>query len=74
MRGYPQFSFSISITLVKICFSHIFNKRKKKKKTIELGANHLTLEGGRTGAGGDLQKKIPASACWKKKMHAAQMK
>ena len=29
MRGYPQFSFWISITLVKICFSLIFSKPRK---------------------------------------------
>ena len=29
MRGYPQFSFWISITLVKICFSRIFSKPRK---------------------------------------------
>ena len=34
MRGYPQFSFWISITLVKICFSRIF--RKPRKNTFEL--------------------------------------
>ena len=30
IRGYPQFSFWISITLVKICFSRIFSKPRKK--------------------------------------------
>ena len=34
MRGYPQFSFWISITLVKICFSRIFSK--PRKNTFEL--------------------------------------
>ena len=34
MRGYPQFSFWISITLVQICFSRIFSKRRKN--TFEL--------------------------------------
>ena len=34
MRGYSQFSFWISITLVNICFSHIF--RKLHKNTFEL--------------------------------------
>ena len=34
MPGYPQFSFWISITLVKICFSRIV--RKLRKNTIEL--------------------------------------
>ena len=29
MRGYSQFSFRISITLVKICFSRIFSKPRK---------------------------------------------
>ena len=29
MRGYPQFSFWISITLVKICFSRTFSKPRK---------------------------------------------
>ena len=29
MRGYPQFSFWISIKLVKICFSRIFSKTRK---------------------------------------------
>ena len=29
MRSYPQFSFWISITLVKICFSRIFSKLRK---------------------------------------------
>ena len=34
MRGYPQFSFWISITIVKICFSCIFSK--PHKNTFEL--------------------------------------
>ena len=34
MRGYPQFSFWISITLVKISFSRIFSK--PRKNTFEL--------------------------------------
>ena len=34
MRGYPQFSFWISIKLVKICFSRIFSK--PRKNTFEL--------------------------------------
>ena len=34
MRGYPQFSFWISITLVQICFSRTFSK--PRKKTFEL--------------------------------------
>ena len=34
MRGYPQFSFWISITLVKICFSHVFSE--PHKNTFEL--------------------------------------
>ena len=34
MRGYSQFSFWISITLVKICFSGIFSK--PRKSTLEL--------------------------------------
>ena len=34
MRGYPQFSFWISITLVKICFSRIVSK--PRKNTFEL--------------------------------------
>ena len=34
MRGYPQFSFWISITLVKICFSLIVSK--PRKNTFEL--------------------------------------
>ena len=34
MRGYPQFSFWISITLVQICFSRIFSKRREN--TFEL--------------------------------------
>ena len=34
MRGYPQFSFWISITLVKICFFRIFSK--PRKNTFEL--------------------------------------
>ena len=29
MRGYPKFSFSISITLVKICISRIITNRGK---------------------------------------------
>ena len=29
MRGHPQFSFWISITLVEICFSRIFSKPRK---------------------------------------------
>ena len=29
MRGYPQFSFWISITLVEICFSRIFSKPRE---------------------------------------------
>ena len=34
MRGYPQFSFGISITLVKICFSRVVSK--PRKNTFEL--------------------------------------
>ena len=34
MQGYPKFSFWISITLVQICFSRIFHKRRKN--TFEL--------------------------------------
>ena len=34
MRGYPQFSFWISITLVNICISRIFSK--PRKNTFEL--------------------------------------
>ena len=34
MRGYPQFSFWISITLVQVCFSRIFSKRREN--TFEL--------------------------------------
>ena len=34
MRGYPQFSFWILITLLKICFSRIFSK--PRKNTFEL--------------------------------------
>ena len=34
MRGYPQVSLWISITLVKICFSRIFSK--PRKNTFEL--------------------------------------
>ena len=34
MRSYPQFSFLISITLVKICFSRIVTK--PRKNTFEL--------------------------------------
>ena len=34
MRGYPQFSFWISITIVKICISRIFSK--PGKNTFEL--------------------------------------
>ena len=32
---------------------------------VNLGADHLTLEGG---GGGDFEKKFLASACWKKKI------
>ena len=35
--------------------------------TAALGADHLTLEGA-AGVGGDFEKKIPASACRKKKI------
>ena len=38
------------------------------------GADHLTFEGGRGGGGGDFEKKIPARACQKKKVHPAKMK
>ena len=31
-----------------------------------LGADHLTLEVGGGGGRGDVEEKIPASACWKK--------
>ena len=41
MRGYPQFSFWISITLVKICFSRIFSK--PRKNTFELVGTALNL-------------------------------
>ena len=34
----------------------------------DLGANHLTLEGGREGGVGDFEKKFPASTCRKKKI------
>ena len=34
MRGYPQFSFWILITLVEICFSRMFIK--PRKNTFEL--------------------------------------
>ena len=34
MRGYPQFSFWMSKSLVKMCFSHIFSK--PHKNTFEL--------------------------------------
>ena len=34
---------------------------------VNLGADHLTLEGGGGGVG-DFEKKFPASACWKKKI------
>ena len=34
MLGYPHFSFWISITLVKICFSRIVSK--PRKNTLEL--------------------------------------
>ena len=37
MHGYPQFSFWISITLVKIYFSPTFSK--PHKNTFELGGN-----------------------------------
>ena len=40
MCGYPQFSFWISITLVKICFSPIFSKLCKN--TFELVGTVLT--------------------------------
>ena len=39
MRGYPQFSFWISITLVEICISRIFNK--PRKNTFELVGTDL---------------------------------
>ena len=39
MRGYPQFSFWISILLVKICFSRIFSKHRKN--TFELAGTVL---------------------------------
>ena len=41
MRGYPQFSFWISITLVKICFSRIFSKTRKN--TFELVGTVLNV-------------------------------
>ena len=41
MRGYPQFSFWISITLVKICFSRIFSK--SRKNTFELVGTVLNV-------------------------------
>ena len=40
MRGYPQFSFWISITLVKVCFSRIFGE--PRKNTFELVGTALT--------------------------------
>ena len=39
MHGYPQFSFWVSITLVEICFSHIFIK--PRKNTFALVGNVL---------------------------------
>ena len=42
MRGYPSFSFWISITLVKICFSRIYSKRRKN--IFDLGTTLRTLE------------------------------
>ena len=41
MHGYPQFSFWISITLVKICFSRVFSKAGKN--TFELVGTVLNL-------------------------------
>ena len=41
MRGYPQFPFWISITLVKICFSRIFGK--PRKNSFELVGTVLKL-------------------------------
>ena len=41
MRAYPQFSFWISISLVKICFSRIFSK--SRKNTFELVGTVLTM-------------------------------
>ena len=42
MRGYPQFSFWISTTLVNICFSRIFSK--PRKNTFELVGTVLKAE------------------------------
>ena len=38
----------------------------QQQRSLSLGADHLTLEGG--GGVGDFEKKFPASACWKKKI------
>ena len=37
MRGYPQFSFWISITLVKICFSRIVSKPRTNTSYVLIG-------------------------------------
>ena len=51
VRGYPKFSFWISITLVKICFSRIFSKQRKN--TFELVGTALKEQ---TIAAGNIQR------------------